>query len=65
MRTLILFPQNLSQLLRKLAVGAVLLVSTTVFIAVLWLSHKFDEDARESSYLMIDSGLDGVVKGMR
>lgn len=62
MRVLIQSPQILSQLLGKLAVGAVLLVSTTVFIAVLWLSHEFDDDARESSYLMIDSGLNGVVR---
>ena len=61
MRRLTQLPRHLSQLLRLSAFGAVILVSATVLAAVYWLSRELDKDARESSHLMIQSGLNGVV----
>ncbi len=50
-----------SALLRKLAFSAALIVILTVFASVFWLARQFDDDARNSAYLMIESGLNAVV----
>lgn len=52
---------HLSQLLRLLAFSAVLIVTATVLAAMLWLTDRFDDDAREKSHLMIESGLNAIV----
>lgn len=53
MQFLTYLPRHLSRLLRISAFGAVTLVSMTVLGAVFWVSREFDEDARESSHLMV------------
>ena len=61
MQSLTHVPRHLSRLLRISAFGAVTLVSMTVLGAVFWLSREFDEDARQSSHLMVESGLNALV----
>lgn len=61
MRVFSHLPNHLSQLLRWLAFGALLFVSAMVLFPVFWLSQEFDESARKSSHLMIESGLNAIV----